>query len=397
MVSRSFNDSKTTFVLNSLLNFLLVVDMFFCLKIIQFSILTLCPVFGEYHRLHLSRSLVELSYGTILAKNKTKESGSEFIIRLPLGNSHLKRSLLSLEKQDAPVIPTEKQMPDEILDENLLSENAQTKSEKTRSKTKYKIVVVEDDNEIREYIKKELSSIASVTDFQNGKEAYSYIINKTPDLVLSDIMMPEMDGTTLCKKIKSNINISHIPVILLTAKTTDSDKAEGFDAGADAYVVKPFSSELLTKQIMGLIKNRKRVDVKPLEEETNKALITPLPLKSSDQILLEKVLKLIDENISNSELNVEFLSNKIGLSRVHMYRKITQLTNQSTHDFIKTIRMKKAAELFKTKKINISEVAYAVGYSNLSHFSNSFKDFYGISPKEYAEKNKQETTEENTK
>ena len=338
--------------------------------------------------LHLSRSLVEMSHGIIFARDKAENSGCEFVIRLPLGSSHLsqqeKISELSLSDALPPVHNTQN---DEL---EIISEDAPDEMTEVKPKTKYRIAIVEDDYEIRNYLKVELLPYVRVDEFYNGKEALQHVLTHKPDLVLSDVMMPEMDGLTLCKKIKTNPTINHIPVILLTAKTTDMDKAEGFEIGADAYVSKPFNIELLTKQILNLIENRRRVELKPLEEENNKKLITTEPLKSSDKKLLEKILKLINENISSGDLNVDFLSKSVGMSRVHMYRKVKELTNQSTHDFIKTIRMKKASEMLSGQKINISEVAYALGFSNLSHFSNVFKDFYGISPKEYSEKHRQQ-------
>ena len=338
--------------------------------------------------LHLSRSLVELSHGIIFARANSEGPGSEFVIRLPLGNSHLSRHEMIGE-----MAPTETSaITHNVEKENLevLSEVISEPKAEVKSKTKFRIAVVEDDDEIRNYLKLELSSVVKVAEFPNGKEALNYILTEKPDLVLSDVMMPEMDGITLCKKIKSNANINHIPVILLTAKTTDHEKAEGFETGADAYVGKPFNIELLTTQILSLIENRKRLEVKPLEDEGNKTLLETEPLKSSDKILLEKILRLINDNISSSELNVDFLSKSVGMSRVHMYRKVKELTNQSTHEFIKTIRMRKASELLSQQKINISDVAYALGFSNLSHFSNVFKSFYGMSPTEYAEKNRKE-------
>lgn len=342
--------------------------------------------------LHLSRSLVELSHGVVFARANSNGQGSEFVIRLPLGNSHLSKHEMAFDtsEDEIPAI-SHTQVDDsvEIIEEEIVEPKAEV-----RSKTKFKIAVVEDDEEIRNYLKLELSPIVKVAEFPNGKEALSYILTEKPDLVLSDVMMPEMDGITLCKKIKSNANVNHIPVILLTAKTTDQDKAEGFETGADAYVGKPFNIDLLTTQIISLIENRKRLEVKPLEEDGNKALLETEPLKSSDKILLEKILKLINDNISSSELNVEFLSKSVGMSRVHMYRKVKELTNQSTHEFIKTIRMRKASELLSQQKINISDVAYALGFSNLSHFSNVFKSFYGMSPTDFAEKNRVESMEE---
>lgn len=337
--------------------------------------------------LHLSRSLINLMHGNIFARNKENEKGCEFVIQLPLGNKHLVQSeILSSEQNE---IYFEKTIGNNVIESDLEQPESETKN---KSKTKYRLLIVEDDDEIRNYLKDELSSSFKVKEATNGKEALKMIFENNPDVIVSDIMMPEMDGITLCKKIKSNININHIPVILLTAKTTDADKAEGLDVGADAYVVKPFNIDLLTKQILNLIGNRNRLEIKPLEEKEMKELITPEPLPSFDQIFLEKIVKIINENITNSDLNVEFLAENIGMSRVQLYRRIKELTTQSPSDFIRTIRIKQAAELLIQQKINISEVAYSVGFSNLSHFSNSFKEFYGISPTEYAFRYRNQTT-----
>jgi AraC-like DNA-binding protein len=177
---------------------------------------------------------------------------------------------------------------------------------------------------------------------------------------------------TLCKKIKSNLNISHIPVLLLTAKTGYDDKAEGFDTGADGYVCKPFNMELLKKQIAGIIANRERIEHKSINEKETNPLIEQVVVKSNDQIVFEKIMKVINENISDQNLNVEMLAEKIGMSRVHMYRKLKEITNMSARDLIKSIRLKQAADLLYNQKLTVSEVAYALGFSNLSHFSVSF-------------------------
>jgi len=336
--------------------------------------------FGTGIGLHLARSLVELQHGIILARNKKNEQGSEFIVRLPLGNSHLNDQEIENISQETKV-----NTPFKALDMGLYNGVTDESSTIIKSKTKYRILVVDDEDEIRQYIRTELSSSYKISECKNGKEALDFILKEKPNLVISDVMMPEMDGVTLCKKIKSNINVKHIPIILLTAKSGDEDKAEGFDIGADAYIVKPFNVAMLKKQIANLIENRERLEVKPSDSEENKSLIKPLIMRSSDQALLEKVLKIINENIADSDLNVEFLANRVGISRVHMHRKLKELTNQSARDFIKSIRMKQAAELLSTQKTGISELAYALGFSNLSHFSSSFHEFYGMSPKDYAQ------------
>ncbi len=337
--------------------------------------------FGTGIGLHLALSLVQLQHGTLVARNKADGNGSEFVVRLPLGNAHLENA----EMGTASLQPRVKTEPTELEVQDFY-ELKDEETPKVKSKTNYRILVVEDEDEIRQYIRTELSDKYKIFECSNGKDALEFILKEKPHLVISDIMMPEMDGITLCRKIKSNVNINHIPIVLLTAKSTDEEKAEGYDIGADAYVVKPFNVELLKKRVANLIENRERLVVKLSDSDKNQLLIKPIEMRPSDDILLEKIMKIINENIAESDLNVEMLASGVGMSRVHIHRKLKELTNQSARDFIKTIRLKKAAELFSNPKLNISEVAYALGFSNLSHFSNSFREFYGMSPKEYQNK-----------
>lgn len=326
--------------------------------------------------LHLSRSLVELHKGKLIAEIKNNEPGSRFIISLPLGNEHLPKEDLIIEENLLPV-PTNK------LSYAPLAKGLQyaTKNKLSPS-SNYKIMVVEDDEEIRSYLKSELSDVYNIVDFENGKEAFNSVLDEKPDLIISDIMMPEMDGIEFCKKVKANHEINHTPVVLLTALSKEEDRAQGIETGADMYLVKPFNSMFLKKTIANILENRRKI----YEQLQNKDQHLPtLEIKSQDEMLVQKVMTIIKENISDSRLNVEMLADRIGISRVHMYRKLKELTNQTAHDFIKNIRMKQAAYLLASKKMNISEVAYSVGYSNLSHFSNSFKSFYGVTPSEYVQ------------
>jgi signal transduction histidine kinase/ligand-binding sensor domain-containing protein/DNA-binding response OmpR family regulator len=343
--------------------------------------------FGTGIGLHLAKNLVELMHGKIFAQNKSVGKGSEFIIRLPLGSNHLseaeKENLSSAMEGVGLPDRKENNLANEIEVDSNFSEQAKYHS-KSRAKTKYRVLIVDDEDEIRQYLLHELSDNYRVAECYNGKDALEYILKEKPDLVVSDVMMPEMDGMTLCKKIKSNVNINYIPVVLLTARTSDEDKGEGFEIGADAYVPKPFNVELLKKRIASILANHERLEHKSINEKDSNPLIKPVVLKSNDQILLEKIMKVINENISDQNLNVEMLADKIGMSRVHMHRKLKELTNMSARDFIRSIRLKQAGDLLTSQKLTISEVAYALGFTSLSHFSNSFKEFYGVSPKEYS-------------
>ena len=329
--------------------------------------------------LHLTHSLVSLHHGTITAENRTDSKGSRFTVRMPLGNSHLEASELeSLPhiEEKTHLLSTKERLEFE-------TEIADMEKATSKPKTKFNLLIVEDEKEIQNYLVEQLQDLYKITTCDNGKEAFNTIRSTKPDLVISDIMMPEMDGITLCKKIKQNININHVPVILLTAKGKLEDYAEGMDIGADAYMVKPFNVEILRKTISNLITNRKLLRNKFSGMQQQEEKLEVLNIKPTDEILMEKIMKIINDNLAKPTLDVEMLAKNVGLSRVHLYRKLKELTNLSTRDFIRSIRIQQAAKLLKNKKMNISDIAYSVGFNNLSHFSNSFKEQFGMSPKEY--------------
>ena len=203
-------------------------------------------------------------------------------------------------------------------------------------------------------------------------------------------MMPEIDGISLCNKIKSNINLNHIPIILLTAKVIEQDNIIGLDMGADAYIHKPFSINILKSTIQNLIKKRDILKNKYSGNQNQDDKIRKISIKSNDERLMERIMKVINRELSNPELNVEMIASEIGISRVHLHRKLKELTNQSTRDFIRNIRLKQAAELLSQKHLNITEVAYVVGFNNLVTFSIAFKQIFGVSPKAYMEHHKKE-------
>lgn len=338
--------------------------------------------FGTGIGLHLSRSLVQLHHGVIFAENREGVSGSRFIIRIPLGSAHLRTDELETVDAEGVMFRTVEKPVSVNLEEELADEVDELKVGK--AKTRLRVLVVEDEDEIRTYLKSELSDDYKVETCNDGKEAYDLILRDAPDLVISDIMMPEMDGLTLCRKVKQNTNVNHIPVILLTAKSKPEDTLEGMDTGADAYMVKPFNTELLKKTIANLIANRRLLRNKFSGAQQQEDKMEKITMKSSDEILMGKIMKVVNEHLDDPALNVEMLASEVGLSRVHVHRKLKELTNLSTRDFIKNIRLQQAAALLtQDQKLTISEIAYATGYTNLSHFSSSFREKYGMSPKEY--------------
>ena len=215
---------------------------------------------------------------------------------------------------------------------------------------------------------------------RNGKEALEQIFKKAPDLVISDIMMPEMDGLTLCRKIKQNVNLNHIPVILLTAKTREEDNLEGLNTGADAYIMKPFNIEILQKTVENLINTRQQLRKVFTGQQNLENKVQKLEVKSPDEKLMERIMKVINENIGNPNLTIETITTEVGISRVHLHRKLKELTNQTTRDFIRNIRLKEAARLLSEKQHTISEIAMLTGFTDPNIFSTKFIVLYGMPP-----------------
>ena len=199
--------------------------------------------------------------------------------------------------------------------------------------------------------------------------------------------MIEMDGMTLCSKVKQNINTNHIPVILLTAKSREEDNLEGLSIGADAYITKPFSIEILRQSTFNLIKSRERLRNNFQGSQTQKERMQELEIESPDERLLDRIMKVINDNIANPELNVEMVAETVGISRVHLHRKLKELTNQSTRDLIRNLRLKQAATLLAKKRQSINEVAALTGFTNVAYFSTAFKELYGMTPTAYMEQN----------
>jgi DNA-binding response OmpR family regulator len=336
--------------------------------------------------LDLTRSLVELHYGTITAHNNSEGPGSCFVVTLPLGNSHLKPEEMLAD--DGSMTPA--QHDDSEADKQLAQELKDMEADplvhpiaSRDDNSKPTIAIVEDDDEIASYLQTELSNEYNVRYYPNGKVALAEILKDMPNLVISDVMMPEMDGITLCTKLKSNINTNHLPVILLTAKSRDEDRMEGLETGADAYVVKPFNMDILRRTIANLLAVRRTLKNKFTGQEDQADKITKVDVQTPDDKFLQRVMDVINDNLSNSDLGVDDIADRVGISRVHLYRKMKELTNQTPHNFIKNLRLKQAARLLEDPKQSITEVMYACGFSNSASFSTMFKNMYGMSPRDY--------------
>lgn len=246
------------------------------------------------------------------------------------------------------------------------------------------VLLVEDEKDVREYIKDSLRDYYRILEAENGRKALEIIRDEEPDLIVSDIMMPEMDGLELTRTIKTDLKTCHIPVILLTAKTSQEQKFEGLEEGADSYIPKPFNSKHLQIRVKKLLELRKKMQ----ERYKGQLIINEddKDLSRLDRKFLNKISQLVEEHREKEELTVEELSQLLGLSRVHVYRKIKKLTGMSVSEFVRSVKLKLSLNLIKTSGKTMAEIAYEVGFSSPSYFTKCFKDQFGISPSEYAKR-----------
>jgi signal transduction histidine kinase/ligand-binding sensor domain-containing protein/DNA-binding response OmpR family regulator len=321
--------------------------------------------------LSMVKSYVELHHGII---DVTSEPGKItcFKITIPSGNRHFSKddiltSITALQEQ-------------KNLYEDATGQQIENKS--NHEQTSGTILIVEDNIEIRNYLKQELSHLFNIFEAIDGQDGIDKAIELNPDLIISDLIMPICSGIELCKKLKNDITTSHIPIILLTAKAEIESQIEGLEVGADVYLTKPFNVRFLEAQILRLIESRENVYKKFAKE--NHFLPGEIAKSTIDQEFLNKVLEFIEKNIAEPELNVEQLSSNVALSRIQVYRKIKAISGQSPVEFIRTIRLKKAATLIMENKLNYSEIAFETGFATASYFTRCFKEHFGKTPTEYA-------------
>jgi signal transduction histidine kinase/DNA-binding response OmpR family regulator len=330
--------------------------------------------------LSLSKEFVELHHGRINVKS-TEGKGTTFTIHMPLGEVHLNDN----EKIETPVNQPnkpEKPISDEIHYNPTLTEEGGTIAFDISEKQT--VLLVEDEVDVRTYVKESLQDYYQILEAENGKDALKKIQEDEPDLIVSDIMMPVMDGLELTRTIKSDLKTCHIPIILLTAKASQEQKFEGLEEGADSYIPKPFNSKHLQIRVKKLLQLRKKMH----ERYKGQLLIEEddQQLSRLDKKFLNKISNIVETHLEKEELSVEELSQMVGLSRVHVYRKIKKLTGMSVSEFVRSVKLKLSLNLIKTSGKSISEIAYEVGFSSPSYFTKCFKDQFGISPSEFGKK-----------
>ena len=316
--------------------------------------------------LHLTKSIVEQHSGSIHVESE-EGKGSCFIILIKPGNNHFNPDDIFW----TPLIKNE--VEEENIDVDISSEQDED--------AKPYILLVEDEEDMRLYIRRELEPDYIITEAVNGREALNSLLQKTPDLIITDVMMPEMDGMELCRIIKEGIDTCHIPIIMLTALGDTDHKMEGLETGADSYIPKPFHSRHLRIRIEKLLELRRK-----MKERFSRILnveAQEVDVCDADEVFVKNAVEYIRLHIANPELSVDELSKAMNMSRTNLHRRLKTTTGLSPIDLIKTIRMKQAAYLLSTGNLNVSEVAYKVGYNAPSYFSSSFSAYFNISPTAY--------------
>jgi signal transduction histidine kinase/ligand-binding sensor domain-containing protein/DNA-binding response OmpR family regulator len=328
--------------------------------------------------LSLTKELVELHRGKIEVESE-EGKGTTVTISIPLGKEYLKPEEICESDKNEVSSETKETIYFEETKSEKFDLNLITQIEKPI------LLIVEDNSDVRNYIKDNLIKDYRILEAVDGEDGWNKSIEQIPDLIVSDVMMPKMDGFELCKKLKTDGRTSHIPVILLTAKAAKQDKIEGYDIGADEYIMKPFEPDELRVRIKNLIEQRKR-----LHEHFQKKGILDLDqskFTSFDKKFLQKAFDIITQKISDSSFTVEAFADNLAVSRSLLHKKIVALTGEAPRDLIRRIRLKKAAELIEKKFGNLSEIALEVGFDNPAYFSECFKKQFGISPSQYQQKN----------
>ena len=332
--------------------------------------------------LALTKEMIELMNGSIHVDSKLN-TGTRFSIRLPIEKKNFKNHVNGSNEIREMLPSVDNQYIKMLLEENFEVNEYEKDAEEYINKTgrEQSILIVEDNSDLREYIRNTLKEFHTIYTAANGEKGLEIAISKIPDIIISDVMMPNMNGLEMCKRIKNDERTSHIPVILLTAKSGDDNIILGMEQGADDYIVKPFNIELLKVKIINLIDTRKK-----LQEKFSKNFVLEPEIKDysgPDQRFIQKLHQVIEQNIDNPEFDVMTLTEYFPMSRSQLYRKIKALTNITVKEYINAYRLRKGAELLKEEEIHIAEVSYRVGFGSPSYFTKCFKQHFGVTPKEY--------------
>jgi len=333
--------------------------------------------------LALSKSIIEKHKGTISVQSQENGAGlTIFTISLRTGRRHLDDPEILTDT--AAILGAAPQVPDKTVKVKLPERPAAQAAVKP-----YTILLAEDNEEVRDLIADCLIDDYNIVEFSNGADALKYMEEEIPDLIVSDIMMPEMDGLQLCQAVKSADSTSHIPVVLLTARASVNHQVDGLNIGANAYISKPFNPQILTLNIRNLLAAQETMR----QKFSQQLILEPsiIDVESPEHKFLNKLMEVIEANMADSDFGVDELVDKMNMSRTVLYKKVQSLTSFSIADLIKNMRLKKAAMLFSQTSLNVSEVAYHVGFNDRKHFSREFRKFHQLSPTDYMKKVKEDS------
>lgn len=312
--------------------------------------------------LSLTKDLINIHKGLIFVKSEWG-SGSIFHVCLPysIKGAGAETEILSTPGADAPI-----------------------SKDSNQDNSKAVVLIVDDNKDLRRFTKGHFEPEYHVLEAENGKKAWDTAIETVPDIVIADVMMPVMNGKELCRKLKKDERTSHIPVIILSALSSNKNQLDGIDAGADDYLTKPFDADLLKAKADNLLLIRKKLR----ERYCGKLSLAPseVVLPSPDEKFIKKFTAFIEKNIADTDLDVEVIAMNIGVSRTQLYRKIKALTGSSPKEIVRDFRLSRATQLLVQQKINISEVSIEVGFSDAAYFRKCFKSKYGMNPTEYVRK-----------
>ena len=314
---------------------------------------------------------MKLHHGDIRV-NSESGRGSEFVIRVLLGNEHFNTDEIQLEEAESLYKINHKQLEqDEITDLEATNEK----------KKEFHLLIVEDNHEILNYLKDNLIDDYTISLRSNGLEAIEFVGNNQPDLIITDLMMPKMNGMEMTQKLKDAIETSHIPIVMLTAKSSIEDQIEGIESGAEAYILKPFNMVYVRAVISNLLKQRKKIYSKYIQNKED--VFSDISITTKDEKFLDDISKLILDNYSDPEFNIEKLVENSYVSRTIFYHKIKSLTGLTPIEFLRQKRLHIASRLIVETDYNISEIATLTGFNDIKNFSRRFKEIYQFNPSEY--------------
>jgi signal transduction histidine kinase/DNA-binding response OmpR family regulator len=329
-----------------------------------------------------TKELIELHKGTINVESRLN-SGTTFTITLQINESCYEQNEKSTNDNHADAIDNDnvrQKYLEEVISKNNVHDSVQEPIE--ADERKKVLLIAEDNADLRAFIKNIFESEYKICEAPDGLIGYQMASEIIPDVIISDIMMPGMNGLELCNKLKKNIHTNHIPILILTAKAGEENEINGLKTGADDYLTKPFQSEILKVRIARLIEAKEKLK----EYFTREFLLNPSEVKinSPEDEFLRKAVKVVEDNIANPNLNVELLMQELAVSRTQLFRKLKAITNYSANQFIRNIKLKRAAQLLRDHSYNITEVLYLSGFNSHSYFTSCFKEVYGCLPKDYS-------------